>query len=110
MLKDHEMCCNLSSQYFDIIRKNEGTLKLKTRKKIPKILTIEETKDDLYYRNGLYVLFGESVSEKEAKRVYQYNLCNRHLSEIKGHITRSIYHTRDEIHSDLNIINLKNGL
>jgi phage/plasmid-associated DNA primase len=75
-----------------------------------RLLTIEETKDILYYRNGMYVLGGEILIEKEAERTYGYKLANRHLSEIKGHIMRSTYRTREEIDPDLNIINLKNGL
>ena len=42
--------------------------------------------------------------------IYGFNIANRHLSEIKGHIMRRTYRTRDEIDSNLNIINLKNGL
>jgi len=75
-----------------------------------RFLTIEETKEILYYHNGVYVPGGEVLIEKEAERMYRYQLANRHLSEIKGHIMRSTYHTRDEIGSDLNVINLKNGL
>jgi P4 family phage/plasmid primase-like protien len=75
-----------------------------------RLLTIEETKEILDYRNGVYIPGGEILIEKEAERIYGYQLANRHLSEIKGHIIRTTYHTRDEFDSDLNIINLKNGL
>lgn len=75
-----------------------------------RFLTLEETREIWYYRGGVYVPGGEILIEKEAERIYGYNIANRHLSEIKGHITRSTYHTREEIDSDLNIINLKNGL
>ena len=75
-----------------------------------RFLTIEESKEMLYYRDGVYVPGGEILVEKEAENMYRYDLANKHLSEIKGHIMRSTYLTHDEIDSDLNIINLKNGL
>ena len=75
-----------------------------------RLLTIEETKEILYYRNGVYVPGGEILIEKEAERTYGYKLVNHHLTEIKGHVMRNTYHTLEEIDSDLNIINLKNGL
>jgi putative DNA primase/helicase len=74
------------------------------------LLTIEESKEIWYYRDGVYVPGGEILIEKEAERMYHYQLRNRHLSEIKGHIMRSTYHSREEIDCDLNIINLKDGL
>ena len=64
----------------------------------------------MYYRNGVYVPGGEILLEKEVEKMYRYQLANKHLSEIKGHIMRSTYRIHDEIDSDLNIINLKNGL
>ena len=75
-----------------------------------RFLTIEESKEMWYYRDGVYVPGGEVLVEKEAENMYRYDLANKHLSEIKGHIMRSTYRTHDEIDSDLNIINLKNGL
>jgi phage/plasmid-associated DNA primase len=75
-----------------------------------RLLTIEETKEMRYYRNGVYVRGGEILIEKEAERIYWYQIANCHLSEIKGHIMRDTYRARDEIDSDLNVINLKNGL
>jgi len=75
-----------------------------------RLLTVEETKEIWYYRNGVYGPGGEVLIEKEAEKLYEYDLANRHLSEIKGPIMRTTYHKREEIDSDLDIINLKNGL
>ena len=75
-----------------------------------RLLTVAETKEILYYRDGVFVPGGEILIEKEAERTYGYKVANHHLTEIKGHVMRSTYHTREEIDSDLNIINLKNGL
>ena len=54
-------------------------------------MTIEESKEMLYYRDGVYVPGGEILVEKEAENMYRYDLANKHLSEIKGHIMRSTY-------------------
>ena len=75
-----------------------------------RLLTIEETKEIWYYRDGVYVPGGDILIEKEAEAIFGYSLANRHLFEIKGHLMRKTYHQRAEIDADINIINLKNGL
>ena len=58
-------------------------------KKTNKFLTIEESKEILYYNgNGVYDPGGELLIEKEAERLLGYELSNKNLSEIKGHIMR----------------------
>jgi P4 family phage/plasmid primase-like protien len=73
-------------------------------------ITLEESKEILYYKNGVYVAGGEIVIEKEAEQMFGYALANKHLSEIKGHIIRKTYCKRESIDPDINIINLQNGL
>jgi putative DNA primase/helicase len=73
-------------------------------------LTLEESKEILYYDSGVYVQGGEVIIEKSAENLFGYRLANRHLAEIKGHIMRRTYHKHSELDSDVNIINLKNGL
>ena len=75
-----------------------------------RLLTIEETKEIWYYRDGVYVPGGDILIEKEAEAHYGYELANRHLIEIKGHLMRKTYHQRAEIDADINTVNLKNGL
>ena len=75
-----------------------------------RLVTIEETREIWYYREGVYVPGGDILIEKEAETIYGYELANRHLAEIKGHIMRQTYHQCTEIDADINIINLKNGL
>ena len=75
-----------------------------------RFLTIEETKEILYYECGVYVEGGEILIEKSAEKMFGYKLANRHLTEIKGHIMRTSYHKQAELDSDVEIINLKNGL
>jgi hypothetical protein len=73
-------------------------------------LAIEESKEILYYRDGLYIHGSDVLIEKEAERLFGYNLLNKHLVEIKGHIMRDRYSSQSKIDADINIINLKNGL
>lgn len=73
-------------------------------------VTLKESKEILYYQNGVYVHGGEIIIEQEAERLFGYQLANKHLTEIKGHITRRTYHERKEFDQNLDIINLQNGL
>ena len=75
-----------------------------------RFLTIEESREVLVYDDGVYTQGGEVVIEKTAESLYGYKLANRYLAEIKGHIMRRTYHKRKELDSDINIVNLKNGL
>lgn len=75
-----------------------------------KFLTIEETKEMMYYKQGVYIRGAEILIEKEVEKMFDYKLANRHLPEIKGHIMRRTYHKQEELDADINIINLKNGL
>ena len=73
-------------------------------------LTIEETKEIWVYKAGVYVRGGELVIDKAVEKIFGYDLCNRHLTEIKGHIMRQTYHKQEELDVDTNIINIENGL
>jgi P4 family phage/plasmid primase-like protien len=72
--------------------------------------TFEESKIIFYYNDGAYVPGGETIIEKEAEKICGFSLSNKHLSEIKGHITRRSFCKRESFDADLDIINLKNGL
>ncbi len=73
-------------------------------------LTLEESKEVLYYQNGVYVSGGEILIEKISEYIFGYEIANKHLTEIKGHIIRKTYRKRLELDSDLDIINLQNRL
>ncbi|MGC2598412.1 MAG: phage/plasmid primase, P4 family, partial [Nitrososphaeraceae archaeon] len=68
------------------------------------------SKELLYYNNGVYTTGWEIIIEKEAEEICGYSLSNKALAEIKGHITRSCNHNKEDFDKDLNIINMKNGL
>jgi P4 family phage/plasmid primase-like protien len=75
-----------------------------------RFITIEENREILIYDKGVYVNRGEIVIEKTAESLCGYEVANKHIAEIKGHIMRLTYHKREELDADVNIINLKNGL
>ena len=76
-----------------------------------RLLTIEENKEILFYNgNGVYVQGGEILIEKELESIFGFELRGADISEIKGHIIRKTYVKREKFDSNLDIINLKNGL
>lgn len=75
-----------------------------------KFVTITESREMLYYKNGVYVAGGDIIVETEAELLYGYSVSNKTLSEIKGHIMRNTYRSRSEFDTDIRIINMKNGL
>jgi P4 family phage/plasmid primase-like protien len=76
-----------------------------------RLLTIEETKEILVYNgNGVFVQGGEILIEKELEEMFGFQLRSSDISEIKGHIMRKTYVKREKFDSNLDIINLKNGL
>ena len=64
----------------------------------------------MVYQDGIYVEGGDIIIDKLSEEILGYGLKNQVLSEIKGHIIRRTYKSRNEIDIDINIINLKNGL
>jgi putative DNA primase/helicase len=73
-------------------------------------LTIEESDEIWYYKDGVYVTRGEILIAKELENIYGYELDTANLAQIIGHIKRRTYHKHEELDGDINIINLKNGL
>ncbi len=75
-----------------------------------RFVTIEETDDILYYRDGVYVSGGDVLIKKKEFALYGYDLELRHKREIKDYIMQQTYHKLAEFDTDLDIINLKSGL
>ena len=73
-------------------------------------VTIEESKEILYYNNGVYEKGGDILIEKELETYYGYQLKINDIKEIKAHIMRRTYVRLEEFDKDFNTINLKNGL
>jgi P4 family phage/plasmid primase-like protien len=74
--------------------------------------TIEENKEIMYYdeNKGVYVKGGEILIEKELEEVFEFKLQTSNINEIKNHIMRKTYVKMEKFDSNLDIINLKNGL
>jgi P4 family phage/plasmid primase-like protien len=75
-----------------------------------RFVTIEESKEILYYNNGVYEKGGDILIEKELETHYGYQLKINDIKEIKAHIMRRTYVRLEEFDNDFNTINLKNGL
>lgn len=77
-----------------------------------RFLTIEESKDILYYdpKSGVYIYGGEIIIEKELDKKYGYKLKTADITEIKNYVIRKTYVKKDVFDSDIYIINVKNGL
>ena len=73
-------------------------------------VTIQETDQIWYYKDGVYVPGGEIIIAKEAENAYRFDINSSKVAEIKGHIMRLTYHAKEEFDADINLINLKNGL
>jgi hypothetical protein len=70
-------------------------------KKKYKFVIVEESKDILYYKDGVYIRGGEILIEKEVESLYDYEISNKLLAEIRGHIMRSTYRSRNGFDSNL---------
>ena len=103
--KNQEQPMQDSEEEIDIIEQACESIKREHR-----LVTIEVTKDILFYCGGVYVPGGEVLIEKKVELTYDYDVSNKVLAEIRGHIMRSTYHSAEEFDSDINIINVKNGL
>jgi P4 family phage/plasmid primase-like protien len=74
--------------------------------------TIEKINDILVYNNekGVYDYGGEIIIGKEIEKKYGYQVTTGIVNEIRDHIIRKTGTTKDKFDSDLDIINVKNGL
>ena len=74
--------------------------------------TIEKVNDILVYNRekGVYEYGGEVLIGKELEKKYGYQVTTGIVNEIKDHIIRKTGITKDKFDSDLDIINVKNGL
>ena len=77
-----------------------------------RFLTIEETKDILFYDEdkGVYVIGREILIEKELDKTFDFKLKTADITEIRNYVMRKTYTKRQDIDPNLDIVNLKNGL
>ena len=74
--------------------------------------TIRDSKEILYYDSskGVYVPYGDIIIEQEIHRKYRYKLKKADISEIKNFVRIDTYTTLEEFDSNIDIINLEDGL
>ena len=77
-----------------------------------RFLTIEESKDILFYDEdkGVYVNGGNILIEKELDKKYGFQLKTSDITEIKNYVMRKTYIKIEKFDANLDIINLENGL
>jgi P4 family phage/plasmid primase-like protien len=77
-----------------------------------RFLTIEESKEILFYDSskGVYVSAGDIIIEKEIDKKYSFKLKTPDITEIKNYVIRKTYTKRENFDSNLDIINVRNGL
>jgi P4 family phage/plasmid primase-like protien len=75
-----------------------------------RFVSIEETGEIRYWKNGVYVSGGEVLIEKESQAKFREQMTTHKIREIKEHIKRDNPHKLEEFDADLDIINLENGL
>ena len=74
------------------------------------IVTIVESDEMFYYKDGVFVQGTEAIIEEECEAMYEYDMSNHLVQEIKGHIKRKTHRNRNEFDADLYVINFKNCL
>jgi hypothetical protein len=74
------------------------------------VRTLADTEEILYYKNGIYHSGGEQVIKVELEKIAGYSIKNYQRNEIITHIRYRTIVDRNDFDSDVNIINLKNGL
>ena len=72
-------------------------------------LTMRDSKEVLYYENGIYKLGGETIIEEESERLVE-KCTTRMRIEILHTIMVNTYVDRDTFDSDPTLLNLKNGI
>ena len=77
-----------------------------------RFLTVRESKEILIYdmSRGVYIPGGDIIIEQEIDKKYSYKLKTADITEIRNYVMRKTYVKRQEFDSNLDIINLKNGL
>jgi P4 family phage/plasmid primase-like protien len=94
-------------QRFELIEDGTDFIMAKYR-----FLTIEESNDILFYdsNKGVYTFRGHVIIDKEIDKRYGYKLKTADITEIKNYVKRKTYVKLQDFDSNIDIINLKNGL
>ncbi|MDG7038771.1 MAG: hypothetical protein JRN37_06420 [Nitrososphaerota archaeon] len=79
------------------------------------VLTLQDTREVLIYRDGVYAEGGEQAIEKLVEKTFRHahiaqKLNRNYMNEVLAHVRWSSYTDRKEFDKDENIIHLANGL
>ena len=100
-----------ASQYIDSKGKINYGLFAEHLVKKYKYHTISDSLQLLYYKNGYYHFDPKKTTiEKETQKIFKYNISNKGVNEIKGHVQRSTIIDREKINNNPWVLNLENGL
>ncbi|HSF49323.1 MAG TPA: phage/plasmid primase, P4 family [Nitrososphaeraceae archaeon] len=74
--------------------------------------TVEESNEILFYdsNKGVYTSGGHIIIDKEIDKKYGYKLKTADITEIRNYVRRKTYIKLQEFDSNIDIINLRNGL
>jgi P4 family phage/plasmid primase-like protien len=75
-----------------------------------RFVTLENTKEILYWNKGNYEPEGEVIIEQEMFKQFGYKLQLRHKREVLAYIRQQTYHKKEEFDTDLDIVNIGDGL
>ena len=76
-----------------------------------RFIMFEDSNDLMYYKNGIYVKYGESYLKGNIEKLTNSDINTFNVNEIINHIKRSCFISKDLFDSnDSNLINLANGL
>lgn len=89
----------------DIIETATNTILSKYR-----FVTVEESDLIYWYKDGVYRKGGEVKIKKLCEKLFGFDLNIGQRAEIREHIKNKTYHELAEFDSNIDIINLKNGL
>ncbi len=91
-----------------------GSLKVKALAEhlmdLDRFITFEDTKKIFYYRNGVYVPYGEDVIAKNVQDILGDASKKHHIAEVINYVQLETLITRSHINHDTKRINLLNGV
>lgn len=74
------------------------------------LATLDDTREILYYRDGVYVRGGEQKVQAELQSIAGFELTNSMRSEVISTIKAMTFKPREDFDKDISLLNFKNGL
>lgn len=106
-------CPEIAKKYDIIDRKTEKVSDFKAAQYIMDhmdLMTLEDTRELLAYKNGIFVPGGNVAIDKACQELLEEHLSLNNLREIKGHIERSTFVSRYDLNEQDGLVCLANGV